>query len=124
MKHTKHTFTLDDEGKLLFWNEKKLKRGDKKSPSGYVTSIYIMKCEDKIVYVGETKNGIVRCIKGLHNNPNESIAYKWRAKEFLRNKTLDCVIFQELHDTTKFNPADQREALEAEIAYLVKKETG
>jgi len=37
---------------------------------------------------------------------------------------LDCIIFDDLDGTNLFNPAVQREALEAEIAWLVKKETG
>jgi hypothetical protein len=124
MKHTTHTFTLDMDGKLSLWNGEKLKRGDKKVPSGYFPSIYVMKCDKTIVYVGETSNGVVRCIKGLHNNPNESIAYRWRSNNHVRGKTIDCIVFDELHDSNKFNRARQREALEAEIAWLVKSETG
>jgi len=87
-------------------------------------SVYVITYRNKVVYVGEAGNGVERIRKGLRHSIKQSIAYKWRDRLSGRNPILQCYVFDGFGKRLNLSDPRRRKALEADLAYQLRKRIG
>ena len=82
-------------------------------------AIYVFRRDQEIIYVGETRRGVYRCIDGLMCPESQSVAYPWRNHRDIRNSQLQLMVTSVGLPATMARKKSSREVVEADVASAI-----
>jgi hypothetical protein len=123
MRISLQTFTIGPAGQATSYSHSQL-AAVKATLKGNEFSIYLLRDVKGIFYVGESKQGAFRAMRGLKTPFARTTAYKWRRNEDLLSKNIECLTFSYLSPVSLFREQKARRCLEAEITYELRRVTG
>ena len=85
--------------------------------------IYVFRCREKIIYVGETGRGVYRCLHGLFSSHGTDL-YPWRNDSDVRNEELELMVVSLDLPYAFRKQAKYKKVVEAEVAYEIRLKTG
>lgn len=86
-------------------------------------AIYIFRLNGEPVYVGESSRGLYRCIHGLSSN-KQTDTYPWKNHPDVRNAELQLLVLSTGLPQYMARSKKYREALEADVAQAIYRESG
>jgi hypothetical protein len=92
MKVDLHEFEIGAQGQAVSFSHSELRRV-RRDPDGTAPSVYVLRDDASILYVGESPNGVARPMTGLKIGYAQSSAYPWRRDADLRGHRIECLVF-------------------------------
>jgi hypothetical protein len=108
--------TIGVDGRATSYSHADLKK-IRAALHGNEFAIYVLRDDRGILYVGESRLGSFRAMRGFKVGYSQTTAYKWRRDADLRSKQLQCLVFCYLSPVSFFGAQRARRCLEAELTF-------